>query len=289
MFGKLVKHEFRATRRIIPFVFLVTVILAVTMALSIILHLEALIGISLGLLIMMMIAQIVVTFVLVIWRYYKTMCGNEAYLSFTLPIKPQLLLWSKLLVSFVWVALSFFVLLGVVVLIIVSYAKSTGTPLSEITEQIKFFWNLFGLAGNEAVAIPVIIAMLIMSALYGLVQMFFSVSLGSTSKLHKYGIGGPVLIYVILYFVLQIVSVIFMGLIPLAVEFSQGATGSMTFRIVSRNMIEWLLGEITNSAVETGVSQVGLVGLGAWIVVPLVITGLLVATVRIIEKHTSVR
>jgi hypothetical protein len=289
MFGKLVKHEFRATRRIIPFVFLVTVILAVTMALSIILHLEALIGISLGLLIMMMIAQIVVTFVLVIWRYYKTMCGNEAYLSFTLPIKPQLLLWSKLLVSFVWVALSFFVLLGVVVLIIVSYAKSTGTPLSEITEQIKFFWNVFGLAGNEAVAIPVIIAMLIMSALYGLVQMFFSVSLGSTSKLHKYGIGGPVLIYVILYFVLQIVSVIFMGLIPLAVEFSQGATGSMTFRIVSRNMIEWLLGEITNSAVETGVSQVGLVGLGAWIVVPLVITGLLVATVRIIEKHTSVR
>jgi len=268
---------------------LVTVILAVTMALSIILHLEALIGISLGLLIMMMIAQIVVTFVLVIWRYYKTMCGNEAYLSFTLPIKPQLLLWSKLLVSFVWVALSFFVLLGVVVLIIVSYAKSTGTPLSEITEQIKFFWNVFGLAGNEAVAIPVIIAMLIMSALYGLVQMFFSVSLGSTSKLHKYGIGGPVLIYVILYFVLQIVSVIFMGLIPLAVEFSQGATGSMTFRIVSRNMIEWLLGEITNSAVETGVSQVGLVGLGAWIVVPLVITGLLVATVRIIEKHTSVR
>ncbi len=286
MFGKLVKHEFRATRRVIPFVFLLTVFLVLMMTVSVVLDLDTMVGLTLVLLIITMFAEVIITYVLVVWRFYKSMCGNEAYLSFTLPIKPQLLLWSKLLVSFVWVALSYLVFAGSIMMAVVIIAKGTGTSIQDIFEQIKIFLNMIGFGGHETAAIATIIGLFTLAILSGLTQIFFSVSLGSTSKLHKFGVGGPILVYVILYFALQFVTVIAMSVIPLAIEMDVAESGALSYRIVSRNMVQWFLEAIRNS--EAG-SNEGLIGLGSFLVIPLIIAALLFATSRIADKHTSVR
>lgn len=286
MFSKLVKHEFRATRRVIPFVFLLTVFIAGMMTVSVALNLEALVGITMGLLIIMLIAEVIITYVLIVWRYYKTMCGNEAYLSHTLPVKPHLLMWSKFLVSFVWVAISYLVLAACMVLLIIIFVKGTGTTFAEVFDQLKIFWQAFGLRGQEVTVIASVIGLFILSIVSGLTQLFFSVSLGSTSKLHKYGIGGPVLVYVVLYFALQIVSMAAMALVPLAFEVQATEAGELSFRIVSRNMLEWFIETIRNGE---PVSNTGLVGIGSYLILPVLVAVLLYATVRIVDRHTSVR
>ncbi|MBN1775579.1 MAG: hypothetical protein JW817_03845 [Clostridiales bacterium] len=286
MFSKLVKHEFRATRRVIPFVFLLTVFIAGMMTVSVALNLEAIVGITMGLLIIMLIAEVIITYALIVWRYYKTMCGNEAYLSHTLPVKPHLLMWSKFLVSFVWVAISYLVLAACMVLLIIIFAKGTGTTLAEIFDQLKIFWQAFGLRGHEVTVIVSIIGLFILSIVSGLTQIFFSVSLGSTSKLHKYGIGGPILVYVVLYFVLQIVSMAAMALVPLAFAVQTTEAGELSFRIVSRNMLEWFIETIRNGE---PVSNAGLVGIGSYLILPVLVAVLLYATARIVDRHTSVR
>lgn len=286
MFGKLVKHEFRATRRVIPFVFMLTVFIALMMTLSVALNLEAVVGITMGLLIIMIIAEVIITYVLIVWRYYKTMCGNEAYLSYTLPVKPQMLMWSKFLVSFVWAAISYLVFAVCMIPLIIIFAKGTGTTTADIFDQMKVFWEMIGLRGHEAAVIGTMIGLFVLSILFGLTQIFFSVSLGSTSKLHKYGIGGPILVYVILYFVLQIVSLIAMTLIPLAVEMKATEAGELSFRVVSRNMLQWFIETIRNAE---SASNAGLVGIGSYLVIPIIAAVLLFATSKIVDRHTSVR
>ncbi|MBN1892739.1 MAG: hypothetical protein JW780_08160 [Clostridiales bacterium] len=286
MFGKLVKHEFRATRRIIPFVFLVTVLVAVMMTVSVLLDLDAVIGLTIFLLILMVVAEVIVTYVLVIWRYYKSMCGNEAYLSFTLPIEPKMLFWSKMLVSFVWIALSYIVAAGVTMLLALVVTSGLGVSISDIADGFRYFWNLIGFAGHEAVAIPMIVFVFFITIIAGLTNVFFSVSLGSTSKFHKYGIGGPILVYIVLYFVLQIITAIATMLIPLAVRVTPTETGELSYRIVSTPMVQWFIETVKNSSVEP---QTSIVGIGSYILFPVIIATLLFVTIRIIEKHTSVR
>lgn len=285
MFGKLVKHEFRATRRVIPFVFLLTVFIAIMMMLSVLLNLSAITGLTLALLIIMIVAEVTVTYVLVIWRFYRTMCGNEAYLSHTLPVRPQLLLWSKLLVSFVWVALSYLVLFLCLTPVVIIIAKGTGSSFSEITDQMKSVWDFIGFGGHEVIVIPLIIVLFSISILYGLSEFFFSVSLGSTSKMHKYGVGGPILVYLGLYFGLQVVGLIAM-MIPLAVKISMTDAGRVSYSVVTKNMLQWFLDQIKNSG---GAANAGQFGLGTFLVMPVIMGVLLYVTSRIVEKHTSVR
>ncbi len=286
MFGKLVKHEFRATRRVIPFVFLLTVFIAGMMTLSVALNLEAVVGISLGLLMIMVIAEVIITYVLIVWRYYKTMCAGEAYLSYTLPVNPQLLMWSKFLVSFVWAAISYLVFAVCLILLVAIFAKGTGTTIKEVFEQLETLWQMFGLRGQEGTVITAVIVLFVLSIASGLAQIFFSVSLGSTSKLHKYGVGGPILVYVALYFALQIVSAAAMAFIPLAIEFKATESGALSFRIVSRNMLQWFTEAIRNG---NSASNAGFVGIGSYLVIPILVAILLYATSRIVDRHTSVR
>jgi hypothetical protein len=93
-------------------------------------------------------------------------------------------------------------------------------------------------------------------------------------------------VYFILYFALQIVTMIAMSVIPLAIEMNVAETGALSYRIVSRNMVQWFLEAIRNSEAS---SNEGLIGLGSFLVIPLIIAALLYATSRIVDKHASVR
>lgn len=109
MLRKLLKHEFRATGRIMLPLYLVLLVTALGSNLAtrgmfddlpgILRILQGLIVIAFGLTIG---GVLVMSFVLMIQRFYKNLLQDEGYLMFTLPVSIHQHIWSKLIVSVVW-------------------------------------------------------------------------------------------------------------------------------------------------------------------------------------------
>ena len=278
MFGKLVKHEFRATARIIPFVFLVTVFLALVHMLTVRLNLGVLANLSFVLVIIMCFAQIAVTVILIVWRYYKSLYSNEGYLTHTLPVAPSKHLWSKLLVGGVWYLAAMLLTFGVITTVI-----STDLQMKDVITYDKFL-QLFGMQNNQTAFFVIIAVMMLISVVQTLAEAYFAITVGSVSKLHKLGIGGPILIFFAEYMGLQIVNTMGMLFIPLGLKMSMDGEG-MIFQVVNQNMLSTFLESIkTNTSVDSGV-----IGLGSFIMLPIVICSLLFITSRVLNKNTSIR
>ena len=112
MLGKLLKHEFRATGRIMLPLIAAELLVSVLAGLSVrglarmqnmsflrVLNVMTLLVFGLGL-----FAIAVVAFVLMIQRFYKSLLRDEGYLSMTLPVTVDMHIWAKLLTSFAWFA-----------------------------------------------------------------------------------------------------------------------------------------------------------------------------------------
>ena len=109
MLGKLLKHEFRATGRVMLPVLGVLVILALLFNLSVrfigkteSVLVNILSGLSIFAFVAGIIAAEIICLVLMINRFYKNLLGAEGYLTHTLPVNVHGLVWSKMIVAFVW-------------------------------------------------------------------------------------------------------------------------------------------------------------------------------------------
>ena len=130
MLGKLLKHEFRATGRIMLPVFAVLVVLALLFNVSV-RYIDSvsstLLRVFFGLIIFAFTAGIIATeiiaLVLMINRFYKNLLGDQGYLMFTLPASVHEIVWSKLIVSFVWFLLTNLVIFLVIGGTVFSFAS----------------------------------------------------------------------------------------------------------------------------------------------------------------------
>lgn len=110
MLGKLIKHEFRATGRIILPMLGAVLVLSPFAGLVIAGFdkesfegvFKFLGGIFVGLFFMAVAAICITSFIIMIRRFYSNLLRDEGYLMFTLPVSTHALVWSKLIVSFVW-------------------------------------------------------------------------------------------------------------------------------------------------------------------------------------------
>ena len=110
MLGKLMKHEFRATGRIMLPLLGAELLLSVLAGLSIrgldrienMNFLGMTYILTLSVFFLGLFALAVVAFVLMIQRFYRNLLRDEGYLAMTLPVSVDEQIWSKLLVSFVW-------------------------------------------------------------------------------------------------------------------------------------------------------------------------------------------
>ena len=111
MLGKLIRHEFRATARIMLPVMGALVALALLANLSmrgladniteipVLRMLLTLIVIFYGIAV---VATAVMAVVIMVSRFYRNLLKDEGYLMFTLPVSVHELIWAKLIVSLVW-------------------------------------------------------------------------------------------------------------------------------------------------------------------------------------------
>lgn len=122
---KLMKHEFRATGRTMLPMYLLTLAMALGARVSMRNFLETdntwlnMIGVLLMMVFVCLMAAIcIMSVVIMVQRFHQNVLGDEGYVTMTLPVSVHAQVWSKLLVSTVWFALTIVVVvLGMVVLI----------------------------------------------------------------------------------------------------------------------------------------------------------------------------
>lgn len=109
MLSKLMKHELRATGRIMLPLFLLVIVSSALANISTRFFMESdhdflnLLGILLlTVFVLAIMAMCVMAFVLMIQRFYKSLLQDEGYVMMTLPVSVHQHVWSKLLTSLLW-------------------------------------------------------------------------------------------------------------------------------------------------------------------------------------------
>ena len=141
MLGKLLKHEFRATGRIMLPMMGALLALALMANLSIrglsgslsdipalrILFILILVFYGMGI-----VAIGVMALVVMVTRFYRNLLKSEGYLMFTLPVSVHELIWSKLIVSLAWF---FLTALFILLILFLTGLNLAGTNLEMIFSE----------------------------------------------------------------------------------------------------------------------------------------------------------
>lgn len=206
MLIKLLKHEFRATARIMLPMYLVLLATAVgsnfasrgiwDSGFAVLELLSALIVIAFGIAIF---GVFVMAFAMMIQRFYKNLLQDEGYLMFTLPVSVHQHIWTKLIVSAVWFVLTFLAVL--LASMIVAFDVDFLTGFSDFI--VTFFQGFQKLKISEALNGTVILAELAVLVFLGLMafslQFYAALAAGHSRPNHK------LLWSVALFFVFQFV------------------------------------------------------------------------------------
>ena len=150
MLGKLMKHEFRATARIMLPVMGAMVALALLANLSIrglagnlsdVPMLRILFTLIIIFFSVAVVATAVMSLVIMVSRFYRNLLKDEGYLMFTLPVSVHELIWSKLIVSLVW-----FLGTGLLIFLVMALMalNLSHTNLRMILEQFPSWSEILG-------------------------------------------------------------------------------------------------------------------------------------------------
>ena len=172
MLSKLLKYEFRATGRIMLPVYALLLVTAggtsVTGSLmgrypeSTVLSIFR--TLFMTLFAFTTFGVLLLTLVLMVYRFYKNLMTDEGYLMFTLPVSRSQLIWSKLIVSMAWGILSA-VLAALMWTMVLSVAES--------------------LSGNATGCIVGLVVLLLAAELASYLRFYAAISLGHSFSNHK--------------------------------------------------------------------------------------------------------
>ena len=187
MLGKLIKHEFKATARLLLPLYLVLLVFTIMDRIALSFHFQGAIGIFTGFVtfayIVSVIAIIVVSFIIVIFRFYKNLMSDEGYLMFTLPAKSSQLITSKLIVSYAWNLIS--ILAAIVSLLCVFLSPERFTML-------RSGWSMFLTdiqkelgSGSTVLIITEFLVMVLLGILNSILMIYASIAIGQLSNGHK--------------------------------------------------------------------------------------------------------
>ncbi len=273
MLGKLLKHEIRHSARYTMVIYIAIAAFTGVIGLAMLsdttwLGVMACFGLYVA-----GMASVVITLVSVIKNFYDTLYGRQGYLTFTLPVKCSTLLLSKLIVSFMWIIVSFAVM-ALTYMVIYFYAKDkTDSFLSN-------FASIFAISGlseylpSGAVIAQLVIVLVLLALLTILTYVgyvYFTVTVANTRHFqsHPKFFGG--LVFFALFFTVNIISNKLTEVVPL------------TFNVTSDRV--FFAFEDMFSVPDVLLSY----GIGGTVFSGLVAVGLLVATGYIMEHKVNLK
>lgn len=201
MFLKLMKQDIRATARIMVPVYAAAIVLAVfTRVLDLLPQNNAFMSVLTGLIAMLfslaMTATVVMSFVLMIWRFHKNYMTDEGYLMFTLPVSTAELIFSKLLVAIAWFACSALVV-SVATLIVGSSGSINVVGFDQISPE-----RLRGIAAAG-------VAMTLVGGVTLCLMLYACMAIGQSFRRRKTLMA--VVFFFVFYVVTQIIGVSFIA------------------------------------------------------------------------------
>ncbi len=220
MFGKLIKNEFKSNLHTLGMIYISAVVLAGFMALAYIFKINWISALATALLMASAGIAIVVTFLLVIVNFQKSLYGNQGYLSFTLPVTSGQLLASKVVVAFCWMLLSF-VFAGIVFVGVYLYASAmVGDDVRAALSMLKLFSDAIPDKKVVVGAIILLIVYVFTWLLFLIAELFFAITLSNTRAMQKLGGFSIIIMFFVVFVVTTIVSTLLTKNVPLSLVIS---------------------------------------------------------------------
>lgn len=209
MLGKLFKHEFKNTGKVLlP---LELVLIGMTLLGMLVIGLGAfesdntavnLILVSMILFYVLgIIALFIVTYIFLMMRFYRSMYSAEGYLTNTLPVSSFAIVNVKILVSAFWAFLTMVLTIVSVLVLILTGVKATGQDIS-----FQMIANFMEVEMNYPVSnlIGWVLLSLVLSSFSGLLMIYCSISIGQL--FNKYKVLASFITYGVIYIILQVVN-----------------------------------------------------------------------------------
>ncbi len=213
MLGKLLKHEFKQSSRIILIILAILVVITPITALYTKFNMnrvpdldlalfdifEALQVIAMVLYACAMIAAAAATIIILMYRFYKSMITSEGYLTHTLPAKTSSIVLSKLIVNITWQLIAY----AVMFLSIIAFTLILGTwKLSDL--NFSDFFRAMDYIGIESSFVILTIIAVFVTLVKSILQYFVSFAIGHRMNGHPFL--GFVITYIVISIILQIIN-----------------------------------------------------------------------------------
>lgn len=204
-------------------------------------------------------------------EYWQSMYGGRGYFTMSLPVRGRTVFAAKVLYA---LAAALVTILASALLLLVwaaAMARTMGVSLSELLEPLRL---MVGMASTEGVVFMG--ASTLISMVVFVVQCASVMSIGAQGRWNHLGFGAPMIGFVILYLVNQVVALASMLFFPLSIDL---INGGFTTRTMLPAMIE---------AMRTN-SDPAVLGVGTVVTAPILTAFLTWWAVRAIERHTCLR
>ena len=202
--------------------------------------------------------------------YWKTLYGQRGYFTMSLPISGKVIFWAKNIRIMIECLLALALAVGGIIAVASAAAWSDGISLAEYTAGPRSV-----VAGMPTFTVVIMIVVQVLVSLSWLVQGSAVMSIGAEGRFNHMGFGAPIIGFVLLYIVNQVLSTVGTFFLPLSVT----TDGHFSTEIM------WTSYRATMGT--EGYPNV--IGIGSYVLVPLFALVMGLWASRSIEKHTSLR
>ena len=202
--------------------------------------------------------------------YWKTLYGQRGYFTMSLPVSGRVIFWAKNTRIAIECLLALALAVGGVIAVASAAAWSDGISLAEYTAGPRSV-----VAGMPTSTVVIMIVAQVIMSLSWLVQGSAVMTIGAEGRFNHMGFGAPIIGFVLLYIVNQVLSTVGTFFFPLSVT-TDGHFST----------------EITWTSYQATLGTDGhpnVIGIGSYVLVPLFALAMGLWASRSIEKHTSLR
>ena len=202
--------------------------------------------------------------------YWKTLYGQRGYFTMSLPVSGKVIFWAKNTRIAIECLLALALAVGGILAVASAAAWSDGISLAEYTAGPRSV-----VAGMPTSTVVIMIVVQVLVSLSWLVQGSAVMSIGAEGRFNHMGFGAPIIGFVLLYIVNQVLSTVGTFFLPLSVT----TDGHFSTEIMWTSYLATMGTE----------GHPNVIGIGSYILVPLFALAMGLWASRSIEKHTSLR
>ena len=202
--------------------------------------------------------------------YWKTLYGQRGYFTMSLPVSGKVIFWAKNTRIMIECLLALALAVGGILAVASAAAWSDGISLAEYTAGPRSI-----VAGMPTSTVVIMIVVQVLVSLSWLVQGSAVMSIGAEGRFNHMGFGAPIIGFVLLYIVNQVLSTVGTFFLPLSVT----TDGHFSTEIMWTSYLATMGTE----------GHPNVIGIGSYVLVPLFALAMGLWASRSIEKHTSLR